>query len=98
MLEEWQPLSAALLNEKMLQTPFVQSMVDMYHELSGFKAKRQHLSQIAPFFPYRATMQAFGVSRWIVWSAILHHKGVGSDRPPPPARAHFRIKPEQECR
>ena len=50
------------LRDAALQLPFVQGMVDVYHNLSGFRAKRQHLALFAPFFPYAVTMQLFGVT------------------------------------
>ena len=55
-------------------------MVEVYHELEGFKAKRQHLSLVAPHFPYEAVMATFRVSRHLVWRARMHASEHGAAR------------------
>ena len=46
-----QGLSAAAMRDRLLDTPFIKSFVEIYHCLRGFRAKRQHLSLFAPHFP-----------------------------------------------
>jgi len=82
------------LRDAALKLPFVTGLVDVYHKLQGFRARRQHLALFAPFFPYKVTMELFGVSRWIVLQARLHAAEHGAERPVPPAIARFSISPE----
>eukprot|EP00966_Prymnesium_polylepis_P075685 1755260-Prymnesium_polylepis.1 len=49
---EWRDgLTPAAIQQQMLETPFLKGMVTVYHELKGYKAKRQHLALFAPHFP-----------------------------------------------
>lgn len=51
---EWRDgLTPAAIEKQMVETPFFASMVSVYHELKGFRAKRQHLALVAPFFPVK---------------------------------------------
>lgn len=88
-------LSPKHVQQLLLETPFMKGMVDVYHSLSGWRARRQHLSLVAPHFPYPAVMAAFNVGRWRVFLARLHAKQHGADRPVPPSRVSFRIAPEK---
>ena len=72
-------LSASRRRELMLQTPFVKGMVDIYHELPGWRARRQHLSMVAPHFPVPVVMALFGVGRARVWLARLHAMQHGAE-------------------
>ena len=82
------------LRDAALQLPFVAGLVDVFHALEGFRARRQHLALFAPFFPYKVTMELFGVTRWQVLMARLHAAEHGAERPVPPAVTSFRVKPE----
>ena len=44
-------MSAGAMRDKLLRMPFFTAMVEVYHNLKGFRAKRQHLSLFAPHFP-----------------------------------------------
>ena len=44
------PVPSAPHLGRLLDTPFVKSFVEVYHNLRGFRAKRQHLSLFAPHF------------------------------------------------
>ena len=82
------------LRDEALKLPFVTGLVEVYHKLDGFRTRRQHLALFAPFFPYKVTMELFGVTRWHVLMARLHAGEHGAERPVPPAVASFRVKPE----
>ena len=82
------------LRDAVLEMPFVEGLVEVYHKLEGFRARRQHLSLFAPFFPYKVTMELFGVKRWHVHQARLHSAEYSAERQVPPAVKSFRIKPE----
>ena len=56
----------------LLEMPFMQGMVSVYHALPGWRTRRQHLSLVAPYFSYPVVMSLFGVGRWTVFSARLH--------------------------
>ena len=75
--------------------PFMQGMVSVYHALPGWRTRRQHLSLVAPYFSYPVVMSLFGVGRWTVFSARLHAKQHGAERPVPPSRVSYRISPEK---
>ena len=70
-------------------------MVRVYHDLKGWKTKRQRLALFAPFFPWSVTCSLFGVTMWAVYAARVHAGEFGAERPVPPARISFRLKPEQ---
>jgi hypothetical protein len=54
---EWRDgLTPAAIQQQMLETPFVTGMVTVYHELSGFRAKRRHLALFAPHFPVKVCL------------------------------------------
>ena len=59
------------LRDAALKLPFVAGLVKVFHALEGFRARRQHLSLFAPFFPYKVTMELFGVTRWQVCAYLL---------------------------
>jgi hypothetical protein len=88
-------LDGRAVRKAVLDTPFVQTFVHVYHTLSGFKAKRQHLSMFAPHFPWKVTQETFGVSEHLVYRARLHAAGWGAGRPVPQRIVSFRITPEQ---
>eukprot|EP00966_Prymnesium_polylepis_P002365 54571-Prymnesium_polylepis.1 len=88
-------LSPAKLRQLLLETPFMQGMVEVYRSLSHWRARRQHLSLVAPYFSYPAVMALFGIGRWTVFLARLHAKQYGADRPVPPSRVSYRISPEK---
>ena len=75
--------------------PFMQGMVSVYHALPGWRTRRQHLSLVAPYFSYPVVMSLFGVGRWTVFSARLHAKQHGAERPVPTSRVSYRISPEK---
>jgi len=77
----------------LLEMPFMQGMVSVYHALPGWRTRRQHLSLVAPYFSYPVVMSLFGVGRWTVFSARLHAKQHGAERPVPPSRVSYRISP-----
>ena len=79
----------------LLEMPFMQGMVSVYHALPGWRTRRQHLSLVAPYFSYPVVMSLFGVGRWTVFSARLHAKQHGAERPVPPSRVSYRISPEK---
>jgi hypothetical protein len=56
------------LRDAALELPFVAGLVEVFHKLEGFRARRQHLSLFAPFFPYSVTMALFGATRWQVYA------------------------------
>ena len=87
--------SAARVRQLLLETPFMQGMVDVYRALPHWRARRQHLALVAPYFPYLLVMALFGIGRWAVFTARVHAKDHGADRPVPPSSVSFRIKPEQ---
>eukprot|EP00966_Prymnesium_polylepis_P182923 4238606-Prymnesium_polylepis.1 len=49
-------LSPAGRRRLLLETPFMQGMVDVYRALTGWREKRQHLSLVAPYFSYPVVM------------------------------------------
>ena len=91
-------LSPTALRDQALKLPFVSGLVDVFHKLEGFRARRQHLALFAPFFPYNVTMSLFGVTRWQVLMARLHAAEHGAERPVPPAVASFRVKGQGDGR
>ena len=82
------------LRDAALELPFVAGLVEVYHKLDGFRARRQHLALFAPFFPYTVTMELFGATRRHVVMARLHAAQHGAEWLVPPTIASFRIKPE----
>ena len=51
---EWKDgLTPAAIRHQMMETPFIAGMVNVYTELKGWKAKRQHLALFAPYFPVK---------------------------------------------
>ena len=87
--------SPAAVRDRMLEEPFFDGFVRVYHALQGWKAKRQHLALFAPYFPWLVTSKLFGVSQWLVYVARLHGGEFGAERPVPPALVSFRLKHEQ---
>ena len=90
-----QIFSPKAVRDRLLEEPFFDGMVCVYHALKGWKAKRRHLSLFAPYFPWSVTCTLFGVSQWIVYAARLHAGEHGAERPVPPVLVSFRLKPEQ---
>ena len=78
----------------MLESLFVKGFVDVYHKLHGFRAKRQHLSMFAPYFPYHVTAGVFGIKRKLVYFARVHAGEYGGARSVPPSISSYRISPE----
>ena len=91
-----QIFSPTAVRDRLLEEPFFDGMVRVYHALKGWKAKRRHLVLFAPYFPWSVTCKLFGVSQWIVYAARLHAGEYGAERPVPPALVSFRLKPEQD--
>jgi hypothetical protein len=59
--KEWRDgLTTASIQKQMLETPFVAGMVTVYHELRGFRAKRQHLALFAPHFSVKVCLPYVG--------------------------------------
>lgn len=87
-------LLAVRRRQLLFETPFMAGMVETYRALTGWRARRQHLALVAPFFPIPVVMALFDVGRVKVWLARLHAKEHGADRAVPPSRVSYRIKPE----
>ena len=54
---EWRNgLTFAAIQQQILETPFFSGMVTVYHEIKGWKAKRQCLALVAGYFPVKVAI------------------------------------------